>query len=232
DDGEYWEVTKGAITDIQIDGVWATNCFRAVRFLSTGTPIKRISVSNIFGSYFRNTIAFTHWRLDLTEQPRFEDIVINNIFTAKVTDKEFLGKLGKEDQRRTVAIIGLEGRLSFNNLTISNVFRTEWMPNAAPTIRVQQGTVIETLRLRNIQQTNMTDQPLIFFYNDANILQLFIDGVVIHEKDVEKSIPTKGNGRVLHSHGDIMTYGEQELKEETDRANEEIRTNPQKLPLL
>ncbi|MDR2704831.1 MAG: hypothetical protein LBC02_03540 [Planctomycetaceae bacterium] len=232
DDGEYWEITQGAITDIKIDGVWATNCFRAVRFLSTGTPIKRISISNIFGSYFRNTIAFTHWRLDLTEQPRFEDIAINNIFTAKVTDKELLGKLGREDQRQTFAIIGIEGRLSFNHLTISNVFRTEWMPNAAPTIRVQQGTVIETLRLHNIQQTNMTDIPLIFFYNDASILQLFIDGVVIREKEVEKSIPTKGNGRVLHRHGDIVTYGEQELNEETNRANDEIRTNPQKLLLL
>jgi hypothetical protein len=232
DDGEYWEVTKGAITDIKIDGVWATNCFRAVRFLSAGTPIKRISISNVFGSYFSNTIAFTHWMLHLTEPPRFEDISINNIFSAKVTDKEFLGKLGREGQRKTFAIIGIEGRLSFSNLTIANVFRTEWMPNAAPTIRIQQGTVIETLRLSNIQQTNMTDIPLIFWYNDASVLHLFIDRVAIREKDAKKAIPTKGNGRVLNRHGEIITYGEQELKDETNRVNEEIRTNPQKLLLL
>jgi hypothetical protein len=36
----------------------------------------------------------------------------------------------------------------------------------------------------------------------------------------------------LHRHGDIITYGEQELKNETNRANEEMRTNPQKLRLL
>jgi hypothetical protein len=232
DDGEYWKVTEGAITDIKIDGVWATNCFRAVRLLSAGTPIKRISISNVFGSYFNNTIAFTHWMLHLKEPPRFEDISISNVFSAKVTDKEFLGKLGREGQRKTFAIIGIEGRLSFSNLTIANVFRTEWMPNAAPTIRIQQGTVIETLRLSNIQQTNMTDKPLIFWHNEASVLHLFIDRVAIREKDAKKAIPTKGNGRVLHRHGEIITHGEQELKDETNRVNEEIRTNPQKLLLL
>ncbi|MDR1479758.1 MAG: hypothetical protein LBJ00_12565 [Planctomycetaceae bacterium] len=228
DDGEYWEVTQGAITDIRIDGVWATNCFRAVRFLSTGTPIKRISISNIFGSYFRNTIAFTHWRLDLKERPRFEDIAISNIFTAKITDKEFLENLGKEGERRRFAIIGIEGQLSFSNLTISNLFRTEWMPDAAPTIRIQQGTIIETLCLRNIQQINMTDNPLTFLHNDASILRLTVDGVVIREKDAEKSITTKGIGRVLNRNGDIVTYGEKELQEEINHADEELRTNPQK----
>jgi hypothetical protein len=229
DDDEYFEVTKGTITDIQIDRVWATNCFRAVRFLSSGTPIKRISISNIFGSYFRNTIAFTHWRFDVTKPPRFEDISINNIFTAKITDKELLGKLSRGGK---LAIIGIEGQLSFNNLTVSNVFRTEWMPNAGPTIWIQQGTVIETLHLRNIQQTNMTDVPLTFFHNDARVLHLFIDGVVIYEKDAGKSIPTKGIGRVLYRHGDIIIYGEQELKDETNRANEDILTNPQEYTIL
>jgi hypothetical protein len=229
-DGEYWEVTKGAITDIQIDGVWATNCFRAVRFLSTGSPIKRISISNIFGSYYCNVIAFTHWRFDLTDLPHFEDISIHNIFSAKVTDKELLEKLGREGN--DFSIIGIEGQLFFNNLSISNVFRTEWMPDAPPTIQIQQGTVIETLLLQGIRQINMTDKPLTFMSNDANILNFFIDGVVIQEKMEEQAITITGEGRILRRHGEITVQGEKELNEEIERAKEEIRTNPRKRHIL
>jgi hypothetical protein len=226
DDGEYWEVTKGAITDIQIDGVWATDCFRAVRFLSTGTPVKRISISNIFGSYYTNVIAFTHWRLDLFEQPRFEDISIHNIFSSKITDKELLGKSGSEWARTKYAIIGIEGLLSFNSLTISDVYRTEWMPDAPPTIDIQQGSVIETLRLRNIQQLNRTAQPLTFMKNESNILHLFLDGVVVQEKIAEQAVLITGEGRIAHKHGEITVLGEQEIRDETERAKEAVRTNP------
>jgi hypothetical protein len=225
DDGEYWEISKGAITDIQIDGLWASDCFRAVRFLSTGTPVKRVSISNVFGSYFTNTIAFTHWRLTTT-LPRFEDISIHNVFTAKITDSELVGKLNRKPDE--LAIIGIEGKLSFNNLTISNVFRNEWLPGAAPTIHIQQGTVIETLRLRDIQQANMTDTPLTFMHNEASIVQLFIDGVVIREKDAAKAVATSGDGRVLHRYGEFVIHGEQEVIDETKRNAEEAIANPRK----
>jgi hypothetical protein len=225
DDGEYWEISNGPITDIQIDGLWASNGFRAVRFLSTGTPVKRISVSNVFGSYYTNTIAFTHWRLTTT-LPRFEDISIHNIFSAKVTDEELLGKLNRKPNQ--LAIIGIEGKLSFNNLTLSNVHRSEWMPGAAPTIHIQQGSVIETLRLRDIRQDNRSDVPLTFLHNESSILQLFIDGVVLYEKDASKAVPTSGDGRVLHRYGEWIIQDEQEVMEETKRNREETLANPRK----
>jgi hypothetical protein len=225
DDGEYWEISKGPITDIQIDGLWASNCFRAVRFLSTGTPVKRISISNIFGSYFTNTIAFTHWRLTAT-LPRFEDISIRDVFTAKVTDRELLGR--QERKPDMYAIIGIEGRLSFNNLSISNVYRSEWLPEAAPTIHIQQGSVIETLRLRDIQQENNTDTPLTLLHNESSIIQLFIDGVVVREKGSAEATPTNGDGRVLNCHGEFVVQNQPEVTDETRRNEEETRANPRK----
>ncbi|MDR0814616.1 MAG: hypothetical protein LBN37_02565 [Bacteroidales bacterium] len=223
-DGEYWEITQGAITDIQIDGIWASNCFRAVRFLSTGSPVKRISISNIFGSYFTNAIAFTHWRMALTQPPRYEDITIQNVFTAKVTDEEWLNKLNRSPDG--YAIIGIEGLMEFNNLTVSNVSRTEWLPGAAPTIHIQQGTVIESLHLSHIRQTNMTNTPLTFMHNDATILHLFIDGVVISEKNTDLYVPVIGDGRTLHRHGEFTLLGNQEVTDEIERAKDEVRTKP------
>jgi hypothetical protein len=228
DDGEYWEVTRGPITDIRIDGLWATNGFRAVRFLSAGTPIKRVAISNIYGSYFCNTIAFTRWRLNPDSVSRIEDISIHNIFTSKAPDEELVGKLGHEDARRSLSIIGIEGGMTFNSLTVSGVFRTEWMPGAAPTLQIQQGTVIETLSLRDIRQVNMTAQPLTFMQNEASILQLLIDGVTIRERDASTAIPFTGDGHTLHRHGEITVYGEQELEDAARRAEESVRANPRK----
>jgi hypothetical protein len=225
DDGEYWEISNGPITDIQIDGLWASNCFRAVRFLSTGTPVKRVSISNVFGSYYTNTIAFTHWRLTAT-LPRFEDISIHHVFAAKVTDSALLDKLNRQPDQ--LAIIGIEGKLWFNNLTVSNVYRSEWMPGAAPTIHIQQGSIIETLRLRDIQQDNRSDVPLTLLHNESSILQLFIDGVVIREKDAATAVPTSGDGRVLHQHGAFIILDDQEVMDETRRVEEEVRANPRK----
>jgi hypothetical protein len=75
-----------------------------------------------------------------------------------VTDRELTGKLNRKPD--LYAIIGIEGGLSFNNLTVSDVYRSEWLPEAAPTIHIQHGSVIERFRLRDIQQENNTDIPI------------------------------------------------------------------------
>jgi hypothetical protein len=229
DDVPMFAVTKGAITDIQIDGLWVTNCFRGVRFLTAGAPIRRISISNIFGSYYRNAVAFTHYGLNPGQEPVIEDISINNIFCSKIDDPELAGKLGREGERKLFAIIGCEGRMNIDNLTISNVFRREWMPEAAPTIRIQQGAKIGTLRLRDIQHINMTDKPLPFFLHEASIVRLIIDGVVIREKTgADAAIPITGGGTVLNTHGEFIIEGEQELIDEKKRVDENVKANPPK----
>ncbi|MDR1169419.1 MAG: hypothetical protein LBK97_01125, partial [Prevotellaceae bacterium] len=107
-------------------------------------------------------------------------------------------------------------------------YRSEWMPGAAPTIHIQQGSVIETLRLRDIQQDNKSDVPLTLLHSESSILQLFIDGVVIREKDAAKAVPTSGDGRVLHQHGEFIILDDKEVMDETERVEEEVRANPRK----
>jgi hypothetical protein len=232
DDWDIFEITKGPITDIQIDGLWSTNCFRAVRFLTTGTPIKRVSISNVFGSYFCNTIAFTHWRLPVKEGTTsfIEDISINNIFTAKVTDPELIDKLFHDHERKSpqYAIIGCEGGLALDNITISNVFHREWLPNASPTIYIQRGAKIGTMHLRGIHQVNMTDVPLTFFLHEGSIVRLFVDGVVIREKNNKEKAPVSGAGTILKQYGEFVLESEQELIDQAEKVNRDIHANPLK----
>jgi hypothetical protein len=229
DDAPTFAVTQGPITDIRIDGVWVTNCFRGVRFLSAGAPIRRIGISNIYGSFYRNAIAFTHYGLHPDREPVIEDVSISNIFCNKIDDPGQVGKLGREGERQWFAIIGCEGRMNIDNLTISNVFRREWMPGAAPTIRIQEGAKIGTMRLRDIQHVNMTDKPLPFFEQSANIFRLIIDGVIIREKGGElKALPVTGKGNIVHQHGDYIIEDSYDLLKETERIDQQMKANPPK----
>lgn len=233
DDSEYFEITRGPIHDIQIDGLWATDCFRAVRFLTTGTPIRRVSISNIFGSFQRNVVAFTHWKpVPPGNSARVEDIMIANIHSAKFTEPAHASKRFRHnDMRRTFALIGAEGSLSLDNITIRGLNRREWMPKAAPTLRLQRGSVIGTLRLRDVQHVNMTDTPLPFFINDASIQCLYLDNVVLREKNSADATTTRaitGKGRIDHTHGDIHIESTEALEKETLRVREETKAAPTK----
>jgi polygalacturonase len=224
EDREYEQITQGPISDIQVDGLWSTNCFRAVRFLSSESAIRRISISNVYGSYYRNAVAFTHWILPVKETSVIEDITINNIFCAKVTEPELVGKLDREDERRRfAAIIDCEGLLSIDNISVSNVVRREWMPDAGPTIRIQRGAKIGTLRLYDIQHVNKTDRPLVFFRNDASIFRLFTDGVVIRDSKIE---PLTGEGKILNRHGEFIIENGQEIINESKRVDEDVKNRP------
>ena len=139
------------------------------------------------------------------------------------------GKPDKEWERRTFAIIESEGFLTLDNLTFSNIFRREWMPDAAPTIRLQRGAKIGLLRLRDIQQINMSDKPLVFFNNEASIVRLMVDGVVVREKTgADKAVTFVGAGTTLKKHGEFFTEGEQEWLDERKRVDEENKINPPK----
>ncbi|MDR3269328.1 MAG: hypothetical protein LBT83_09715, partial [Tannerella sp.] len=105
----------------------------------------------------------------------------------------------------------------------------EWLPGAAPTIHIQRGAKIGTMRLRDIHQVNMTDTPLTFFHHDGSIARLFIDGVVIREKTgADKAIPMTGTGTVLQKHGEYIIEGGQELIDEAKKVNDDLKANPPK----
>jgi hypothetical protein len=83
DDQPMFEPSRGAITDIRIDGIWADNGFTAIRLLSAGSPIKRIHISNVFGSYRLRGVLFSHFGIHKGEPRLFEDIKIDHIYISK-----------------------------------------------------------------------------------------------------------------------------------------------------
>jgi hypothetical protein len=203
DDGEMFEITRGPISDIQIDGLFCTSGYTAVRLLSAGHPVKRIRISNIFGSFPFNGVSLTHHNVRPGEPTVFEDIVIDGVFSAKQLE-EGMDPGRYAGASRTHAIIYIQHGVKIDNLTVQNLSRREWMPDAAPTFLVDNGADVGTLRLRGIHQVNNTEVPLRFFVNNGSIDRLVFEDVVVREASgIKQEEPMQGSGSVRRIVGNI-----------------------------
>jgi hypothetical protein len=232
DDQPGFEPSRGAITDIRIDGLWAADGFTAVRLLSGGSPVKRIHISNIYGTFRCNLISFTHYNLHKGEPRLFEDITIDNIYVARQreagakpakerrqTGERTNTKLSAEElaedtqpwwenSRKNNPLFWIQDGVTVNNLSISNVARHEWLPDTRPTITIDKDAKVHHLKLRDIMHQNNTDSPLPFMLNNGTIDRLFLDAVVLSDKNGKEKVETIiGEGTVVEMHGSFITEG-------------------------
>ncbi|MDR0337892.1 MAG: hypothetical protein LBI18_12460 [Planctomycetaceae bacterium] len=203
-DSEIFEISKGPITDIQIDGIFCTNGYTAVRLLSAGHPVKRVRISNIFGSFRYNGISFTHHNVHPGEPTVFEDIVIDGVFSAKQFEKDVKPKPWDEEARRSHAIVWVASTALVENLSIQNISRREWMSHAAPTILIDKTANVKNLRLRDVEQVNNSETPLQLIVNHGTIDQLFLNSVTVREPEGQQNETITGKGNIRNTIGNII----------------------------
>ena len=75
---------EGPITDVEIEDLYAENCHSAVRLLSTGALVERISIRGVRGTYWQYAIGFTHYFPHRPQKGVFRDITIRDVRIAKV----------------------------------------------------------------------------------------------------------------------------------------------------
>jgi hypothetical protein len=232
DDQPMFEPSRGPITDVRIDGLYAENGFTAVRLLSGGSPVRRIHISNVFGSFRVNVISFTHYGLHQGEPRLFEDITIDNVYVARQRDarpnpqpgwvmtpkgwedekdRHTAGEIAAkpymwwENTRRSNTFLWIQDGVTVENLSISNLARHEWLEGTQPTLTVGKDAIVRNMKLRDIEQQNHTDIPLSFIQNNGTIEHLFLDAVVIRDKNGKEKIqPVVGNGNVVEIHGSFI----------------------------
>jgi hypothetical protein len=227
DDQPMYEPSRGPITDIRIDGVWADNGFTAIRLLSAGSPIKRIHISNIFGSYRLRGVLFSHYGIHKGEPRLFEDIKIDHVYISKQlepnikpqpnwimkpkgwelengkhTPEELAAKpyFWWEDVRKKNPIFTIEDGVTVDNLIITDFVRREWLSGASPTLVIGKNAIVRNLTLRDIIHENKADTPLPFFRNEGTIEHLIFDGV--HVRGNAAAII--GNGNIKETKGEII----------------------------
>ncbi|MCY2990340.1 MAG: hypothetical protein NTY19_21050 [Planctomycetota bacterium] len=174
DDGGIYEMSRGPIEDIAVDGVWAKDGYTAVRLLSAGSPIRRIRLANIFGTYRVNAVSFTNHRVHPGSESTFEDISICGFFCAKsgMGMKSDPAKPGNSN----LSLIWIDAPAVVSGLTMADIHRTETIWPAA-TIFVEPGATIKSLQLAQAAILNRTPGPLDLLVNRGTIEHLSLSQV-------------------------------------------------------
>lgn len=155
---------EGPIHDVDIDGLHCEYCHSAVRMLSAGAPLGRVTVRNVHGHFYCYTVGLTHY---FPQKPRgrFDDIVVTDVFASKA---DVPPECGGEEYRNPMEVIHLQGPIDVGSLVVERLYRDEdCLP--ASTIGVDEQATVENLAVRDCRQTNRLDQPIAFLSNRGRV---------------------------------------------------------------
>ena len=202
DDGGIFEMSRGPIEDVAVDGLWAKDGYTAIRLLSAGSPVRRIRLANIFGTYRYNVVSFTNHKVHPGSESTFEDISIRGLFCAKS------GMGMKLDPAKPGSswhsLIWIDAPATVSGLTIAELHRVEslW---PATTILVEPGAIVKSLHLAQTTILNHTPGPLDLLVNRGTIENLSLSQV-----QVEASTGP-ARGAVVRNSGNIQNRDFQQL---------------------
>ncbi len=194
DDGGAFEMSRGPIEDVDIDGIWAKNGYTAVRLLSAGSPIRRIRLANIFGTYRFNVVSFTNHHVHPGSESTFEDISIRGLFCAKST--QGMNNDPSRPGNANLSLIWIDAPAVVKGLTMADLHRTENLWPAA-TIFIEPGATVKSLQLAQAAIINDTPGPMDLLVNRGTIGQLSLSQVTMEAS----SGPARG--AVVHNRGTI-----------------------------
>lgn len=148
---------EGHITDVDIDGVYADYCHSAVRLLSTGANLKRVTIRNVHGNFYTYAVGLTHFFGERKTRGTFEDIVIEDVFAAKALSPEDIGVRS----RVNFPLVWVEGPVDVGNLSIRN-FRRDEKTVPVASIRIDPPAVVRQLTVRDCRMNNVLGQTIPF----------------------------------------------------------------------
>ncbi len=164
----------GPIQDILIDGVFGSDSLRGVRLLSTKSLVARISISNVFGTFYQNCIGLTYFYPRTGIRGKMSHITIKNIYGKNAPRIPEYNK--GDNSYYPFAFIWVDGDLDIDFLTIDNLCRNEDISDVE-TLKVCENAYIKTLSLSNIIHQNSTDKPITMFTNNGVIDKLYMHNV-------------------------------------------------------
>ena len=175
DDGMVAEMSRGPIEDVVVDGLFAEDGWTAVRMLSAGSPIRRVSIHNVVGTYRYNVVSFSDYGLHPGEPSLFEDIALRDIRCAK-SRRGLDGNPPAGPVWHGFAPFYFWGKARVRNLTLDGYSRVEER-QACDDIHIEPEGVVDGMTLRDFRTVNRTPGPIVLLNNCGTIRNLVLDGI-------------------------------------------------------
>ena len=178
----------GPIQDIEIDGVFGNDSLRGVRLLSTKSLVARISISNVFGTFYQNCIGLTYFYPFSGIRGKMSHISIKNIYGKNAPR---IPEYGKGDNSVfDYTFIWVDSNLDIDFLTIDNLCRQEDI-SYVETLKVCENAHIKNLSLSNIYHENITAGPISLFLNEG-----IIDKLYMYNVESNNDVKLVNNGKI------------------------------------
>lgn len=159
----------GPIADIAIDGVFGEHSLRGVRLLSLKNPLKRVSIRNVFGTFYQNAIGITYFYPRRGSRGKMEHISISNVFAAHAPRRPEYNKPGPYK----FSHIWIDKTLDIDSVSIDNLHCRETL-GETPLIKVCEDTNIRNLSVSHVTWENQVGTPLPLMLNQGNIERLYL----------------------------------------------------------
>ncbi|MBQ4625175.1 MAG: hypothetical protein IJB51_11610 [Clostridia bacterium] len=171
------EGSAGEISDITIRGIYSEDCHSAVRLLAAKCPVKRVRITDVYGTYFQYCVGVTKF-YPSENRGEFDSITIENVFASKA---ERIPVYGKAPESYVYPLIYVQENLHVRALKVANLHRREeWVP--VETVYVGENTTVDQMILDFITTENHTESdtmPMLVNKGEIQYLRatsLFADG--------------------------------------------------------
>ena len=160
----------GPIEDIAVDGIFAEDCHSAVRLLSARSPVRRISIRNVFGTYYQYGVQLSRfYDYEKAYDGIYDGITLSNLYLSKAPRHPVYHR----DDQDNWPLILINSGLRIGHLQISSFHRMETSVPAT-TIGIFPDTEIERLSLSHCTQQNETGGECPFLCNEGSIHTLHL----------------------------------------------------------
>ena len=163
------ELCRGPIEDIVIENIMAENCHSAVRLLSSCSPVRRINISRVFGTYYQYCVAFSKYFRKGDGNPGvYEDIAIKDCCVSKAERNVDFYK-----NSYVYPLFWFESETYSKNVTFRDISRVEKTTDV-PMIRLEKDAKIENLTFDNVRQESELFPELVLVDNLGEIVNGYL----------------------------------------------------------
>ncbi len=160
------EGSRGPITNIEIDGLFAESCHSAVRLLTVADDMRNIHITNVYGTYYQYCIGITKYYPGETTGV-FDAINIDHVYASKARREG----IHPYPNSYVYPFVYIQEEIKAINLKIADVRRDEYnIP--IDTIWIGERATVENLILDNIVTENHTGEEMPFFTNLGEVRRL------------------------------------------------------------